>query len=190
MDRFSLRTTHPQVHQRMRFGRGLSLRGCRGIKAPCVSRLEAGRKGGEQSIDEQRTLGCSGKSIVNATNHYTNPLHQRATFDVNVWERVLALEETPTIVPFLMCPDDCDFSCTIIVVEVIASATTVSWQRVGYAVGETAYETLDEMPASRLNAIDWLETDTTWHFERTAYIKAIQAFAPPELNVCLNLSRE
>jgi len=26
----------------------MSLRGCRGIKAPCVSRLEAGRKGGDQ----------------------------------------------------------------------------------------------------------------------------------------------
>ncbi len=39
------------VHQWMPFGCGLSLRGCRGIKAPCVSRLEAGRKGGEPKDD-------------------------------------------------------------------------------------------------------------------------------------------
>ncbi|MBM7845688.1 hypothetical protein [Herpetosiphon giganteus] len=97
-----------------------------------------------------------------------------------VWERVRVMNEIPTIVPILMCPDDCDFSCTIVVIEVSASATTVSWPRVGYAVGETPYETLDELPASRLDSIKWMDSTTIWQFERTAYINAIQAFAMPE----------
>ncbi|XSG77324.1 hypothetical protein ACP8Y2_09985 [Herpetosiphon llansteffanensis] len=136
-----------------------------------------------QPLDQVLALHCQKPAIK---EHVPTLLHgwlEHQAEQQLVWERVLALEETPTIVPFLMCPDDCDFSCTIIVIEVIASATTVSWQRVGYAVGETPYETLDEMPASRLNAIDWLDNDTTWHFDRTAYINTIQALATPELSV-------
>jgi hypothetical protein len=34
------------------------------------------------------------------------------------------------IVPVLMCPDDCDLSCTIIVAEVVTSDDQVTWQRI------------------------------------------------------------
>jgi len=44
---FTLRTNDSMVHHWMGDYPRLPLRGCWGIKAPGVSRLEAGRKGGE-----------------------------------------------------------------------------------------------------------------------------------------------
>ncbi len=39
---------------------------------------------------------------------------------------------SPSILPVLMCPDDCDLSCTIIVAEVIRSNDKIIWNRTGY----------------------------------------------------------
>lgn len=33
--------------------------------------------------------------------------------------------------PILMCPDDCDFSCIIIVAEVIRYGEVIPWNRIG-----------------------------------------------------------
>jgi hypothetical protein len=36
-----------------------------------------------------------------------------------------------TVLPILLCPDDFDFACTTVVVDVIADDATVTWQRFG-----------------------------------------------------------
>ena len=44
-----------------------------------------------------------------------------------VWERILPKEKSTSICPILMCPDDCDFSCTIIVAEIETSKHFIKW---------------------------------------------------------------
>ncbi|MCK6073914.1 hypothetical protein [Paenibacillus silvae] len=40
-------------------------------------------------------------------------------------------EEEIIILPILMCPDDCDLTCTLIVAEVLKSDDQVIWRRIG-----------------------------------------------------------
>lgn len=49
-----------------------------------------------------------------------------------VWE--LIRRENITILPILLCPDDRDFSCIVIVVEVDKTNDFVYWNRVGYVI--------------------------------------------------------
>ncbi len=55
-----------------------------------------------------------------------------------VWERFLpALNET-TIAPILMCSDDCDFSCTLILAEIENIGHRVYWKRFGQDNSKTS----------------------------------------------------
>lgn len=53
-----------------------------------------------------------------------------------VWE--LIRRENTTILPILLCPDDLDFSCIVIVVEVDKTKDFVYWGRVGYVTHKNA----------------------------------------------------
>ena len=49
-----------------------------------------------------------------------------------VWE--LIRRENTTILPILVCPDDLDFSCIVIVIEVEKTKDFVYWNKVGYVL--------------------------------------------------------
>lgn len=49
------------------------------------------------------------------------------------WKLLEAADESSTVVPLLICPDDMDLSCTVIVVEQVAEADNVVWKRFGLA---------------------------------------------------------
>lgn len=53
-----------------------------------------------------------------------------------VWE--LIRRENTTIIPLLLCPDDLDFSCIVIVIEVDKTKDFVYWGRVGYVTHKNA----------------------------------------------------
>ena len=42
-----------------------------------------------------------------------------------------------TVVPLLVCPDDLDLSCSVIMVEQVVTKTEVQWLRFGLAYGQT-----------------------------------------------------
>lgn len=42
-----------------------------------------------------------------------------------------------TVVPLLVCPDDLDLSCSVIMVEQVVTKTEVKWLRFGFAYGQT-----------------------------------------------------
>jgi len=68
------------------------------------------------------------------------------------WELLKTTEskECSTIVPLLICPDDLDYTCTVIVVEQIQKDTQVIWKRLGIGV----------------NAIDGVVTAVQWINEK------------------------
>lgn len=48
-----------------------------------------------------------------------------------VWDRILPQPNSTTICPILMCPDDADFSCTLIDVEIENTGQTIKWNKIG-----------------------------------------------------------
>jgi hypothetical protein len=67
-----------------------------------------------------------------------------------VWKRILPVENTTEICPILMCPDDNDFSCTIIVAEIINCGDVVQWKRLGL-------DKTKEWDAEKVGAtVDWI----------------------------------
>ena len=50
------------------------------------------------------------------------------------WQSISSVEPgTSTIVPVLVCGDDVDLSCSVVVVEQEIEAETVTWRRFGYS---------------------------------------------------------
>lgn len=55
--------------------------------------------------------------------------------DKLAWARITPGEdESSTIVPILVCSDDMDFDCTVLVVEQLIAKDTVQWLRWGFSV--------------------------------------------------------
>ncbi len=52
-------------------------------------------------------------------------------------DRFLNQSEASTFVPLLVCPDDADFSCTILIVEVEIVGSQVFWRRMGIDDSDT-----------------------------------------------------
>lgn len=57
------------------------------------------------------------------------------------------------IIPILMCPDDCDLSCTLIVAEVETTFNQVRWNRIGIDINN---------PKDLINQNKFLETGVKW----------------------------
>lgn len=50
-------------------------------------------------------------------------------------QRIVPHEDgTSTIVPLLVCSDDMDFDCTVLVVEQVIKGNTVQWERFGWSL--------------------------------------------------------
>jgi hypothetical protein len=47
------------------------------------------------------------------------------------WKLLEPAHEGSTVVPLLVCPDDMDLNCTVVVVEQIVDEETVEWRRFG-----------------------------------------------------------
>lgn len=87
-----------------------------------------------------------------------------------VWERILPEEGVKTICPILMCPDDCDFSCTIIVAEIENWGDVVLWNRIGLNVPvSTTSETVGIK-------VEWFTKIGGLEFEREEYNKMVETF--------------
>ncbi|PAD74697.1 hypothetical protein [Paenibacillus campinasensis] len=71
--------------------------------------------------------------------------------------------QSQAILPILMCPDDCDFSCTIIVAEVVSNEESVRWNRIG----------IDNSERSDINKtgtiVEWLEKVPAFCFDINDY---------------------
>lgn len=75
-------------------------------------------------------------------------------------DRFLSPVEASTFVPLLVCPDDADFSCTILIVEIENSATEVFWRRVG----------IDASKATEVGTtVKWLQPNIELRFSRADY---------------------
>ena len=87
-----------------------------------------------------------------------------------VWTRIKPNIGMKTICPILMCPDDCDFSCTIIVAEIENTGKTIRWNKVG--IDET-----NEFDAEMIGSkVKWFDRISPMEFYINEYDAVIEDF--------------
>ena len=88
-----------------------------------------------------------------------------------VWERILPKENQTTLCPILMCPDDNDFSCTIIIAEITNQKNRViKWKRLGL-------DKTQEYEAEKIGtSVEWFLKFEELEFEYNEYIQMVENF--------------
>jgi hypothetical protein len=79
--------------------------------------------------------------------------------------------EQIVMLPILMCPDDCDLWCTLVVVEVVKESSLIKWNRIGLdrSIGEEliiGYECIG-------TRVDWLANFPSMTFKQEEYYAQI-----------------
>ncbi|HVD99875.1 MAG TPA: hypothetical protein VNB90_16820 [Cytophagaceae bacterium] len=87
-----------------------------------------------------------------------------------VWQRILPEEGERKICPILMCPDDCEFFCTLIVAEIENWGSTVLWNRIGLNT------TISNNPEAVGLNVEWFQKIGMLEFEGEEYETMLEAF--------------
>lgn len=91
-----------------------------------------------------------------------------------VW-RQTQLTPNPVVLTILLCPDDFDLSCTVIVVEVECDNECVIWNRFGADVTEfDANE--QELPKYIGKEIKWFDNVGPYVFSKQDYLSCVSKF--------------
>jgi len=87
-----------------------------------------------------------------------------------VWNRILPNQGEKTICPILMCPDDADFSCTLIVAEIENTGKTIIWNKLGM-------DNTDEVEPEKIGStVDWLDKVDSLEFNISEYKNMLNRF--------------
>lgn len=116
------------------------------------------------------------KGLVSTFLDWFTNLNERRV----VWERVLPDLNKTTVCPILMCSDDLDFYCTIIVAEIERLETVVNWKRIGLDNGST-----DGLPDSIGSTVKWFK-QLSYQFEINEYKKCLDRFEEEMKNALHN----
>lgn len=92
-----------------------------------------------------------------------------------VWQQT-QLSDKPMVLPILLCPDDFDFSCTVIVVEVICVGNMVIWRRFG--VDTTPFDADEtELPQYIGKKVGWFDHVGPFEFSKEEYLICVSQFS-------------
>ena len=87
-----------------------------------------------------------------------------------VWNRILPDKGQKTICPILMCPDDSDFSCTLIDAEIENTGRTVKWNKIGL-------DRTEEFEPEKIGStVEWFDKIESLEFELTEYEQMLDEF--------------
>lgn len=89
-----------------------------------------------------------------------------------VWNRILPLENEVKNAPILMCPDDCDFSCTIIIAQIENKGDRILWNKIG--LDQTKFEY--NYPNGIGTNIKWFESIPKYEFDIIEYKNVVNEF--------------
>lgn len=87
-----------------------------------------------------------------------------------IWKRCLPKQGEIVRVPILMCPDDLDFYCTIIIAETMADHDSIFWKRLGIDASKI------KISESVGEKVKWFKNVGPFHFDREAYIECLEKF--------------
>jgi len=83
------------------------------------------------------------------------------------WELLEPTHEGATVAPLLVCPDDMDLNCTVVVVEQIVDKKTVEWRRFGLSINHIN---------GVVTSVRWSELEQRAIFDRTQFEEAFLDF--------------
>ncbi|TGK24321.1 hypothetical protein EHQ05_15445 [Leptospira yasudae] len=89
-----------------------------------------------------------------------------------VWERILPNVGKSSVAPLLMCPDDCDFFCTLIVVEIERTQEFVLWKRFGRDDSEFTVSNLSNIGSK----VRWFSDPEEYRFPIRDYAEFLNRF--------------
>lgn len=84
----------------------------------------------------------------------------------------------PTVLPVLLCPDDWDFFCSVVVAEVVLADDQVIWTRLGYDL--TADPAAAQVAHPIGERVEWWPDSPHFVFDRRAYHAARRSFPSPD----------
>ena len=99
-----------------------------------------------------------------------NWLHSEPEQSV-VWDRFLDRSKKSVLVPLLCCPDDLDFSCSLVIVETRIGDDTVEWRTFGFDTTQ-----FDRLPHGVGKSANWLPARELLVFDRTEYDNVARQF--------------
>jgi hypothetical protein len=87
-----------------------------------------------------------------------------------VWRLIEPRTEGRVIAPLLVCGDDCDLYCTIIVADISYLPNVVTWERFGIDRSEREY-----LHAERIGTtVNWIADIPPMTFDREEYVRCIE----------------
>lgn len=89
-----------------------------------------------------------------------------------VMERAVPKEGKTTLLPILMCPEDLDLVCTVIVAQAKTQGDYIIWERLGVDKSEP-----DNHPQSVGTKVQWLtHINKPLYFKKSEYIECLNEF--------------
>jgi hypothetical protein len=85
------------------------------------------------------------------------------------WQRILPEVGCTGYAPILICPDDLDYSCGVVVVEVVAEADIIRWDRLGFDATRQG---------AVASCVRWEIGLGPYRFRREDYERCLAAFRP------------
>lgn len=82
-------------------------------------------------------------------------------------EQAYDMKDEVKIMPVLMCPDDCDLSCTVIVAEVETGNKYIKWNRLG--INKNNPRELIEKNMFLETEVEWLDKIPKLFFSKKSY---------------------
>jgi hypothetical protein len=89
-----------------------------------------------------------------------------------VWDRILPTQGNTAHAPLLMCPDDCDLWCSVIIADVVLDNRVVWWRRLGVDA------TREGLPTAVGTTVEWINGLGPYCFTLADYQKCINSFGP------------
>jgi hypothetical protein len=98
-----------------------------------------------------------------------------------IWERILPNNGYITLCPILMCPDDIDFSCTIIIAEIEnKNDKIILWNKIGLnktdIYHKKFFRKFKYRPEKIGQKVEWFNKIVTLIFSKNEYENMVKAF--------------
>ena len=88
-----------------------------------------------------------------------------------VWDRIQQKNGANINVPVLICPDDLDLWCSVVLADTTFSADDVTWHALGVHAGGS-----DGLPDSIGCEVNWFAGVGSFHFSRSDYDACVAKF--------------
>jgi hypothetical protein len=89
-----------------------------------------------------------------------------------VWRRIIPAVGMESACPIIMCPDDRDFTCSLLVAKIKNDGYCINWEKIGLDRSRESHVNPELVGAN----VEWLDQPRNLTFDIQQYVRAIDAF--------------